>query len=185
MSSSVEDTYNSVRGVCEAEVKIADDWGSGTGCHGRGVEPTPPLPSSSLPADNKNKNKSIRYLKKACHCSLASKYYLCIGRSPGSISNHQKNLSTTFWLTFPRQIIGPCHLYTYLFLCVVKLFCESASASTHRCLAIMAVEEKLWIFQFCIVFFSWHLLLCSYSLTFFFPIELATYYASKKFAGPV
>ena len=61
MSSSVEDTYNSVRGVCEAEVKIADDWGSGTGCHGRAVEPTLPLPSSSLPADNKNKNKSIRY----------------------------------------------------------------------------------------------------------------------------
>ena len=61
LSSSVEDTYNSVRGVCEAEVKIADDWGSGTGCHGRGVEPTPPLPSSSLPADSTNKNKSIRY----------------------------------------------------------------------------------------------------------------------------
>ena len=27
LSSSVEDTYNSVRGVCEAEVKIANDWG--------------------------------------------------------------------------------------------------------------------------------------------------------------
>ena len=66
----------------EAEVKKKpNDWGSGTGCHGRGMgmHSTLPLPAC-LPAaqlkDNKNKTNPLDTtnleIRKAFHCSLVS-----------------------------------------------------------------------------------------------------------------
>lgn len=125
----------------EAEVKKKpNDWGSGTGCHGRGMGMhAPHSASSSLPAcqqaqlkDNKNKANPLDTTnpegkEKAFHCRLAIKNYLYIqiyryivASRPATrlVTNHQKNLETAFWLSLflATSLFGVAILsYVYIF----------------------------------------------------------------------